>query len=136
MILGAEIGVLVYGIVAMIRRKFSLGKRGDVTGWRAVVLGAICTAILPFILVVGLTVGFVFAIQGIEVNAYSFVWIDIFGLLFGYLGAIMLGRVFLAQQANEMAANVSGAVENLQVPTFDTSNPYAPTQMTPKSDRS
>ena len=133
MILGAEIGLFVYGIVAMIRRKFSMGKKGNVTGWRAVVLGAMCAVILPCILIVGFTAGAAFALQGIEVSPMSFVWIDIFGLFFGYLSAIMLGKVFLAQQVSEATKIVSEPIENLQVATFDSSNPSAPTQMTPKS---
>jgi hypothetical protein len=135
MILGAEIGLLIYGIAAMIRRKFSMGKKGEITGWRAVVLGAMCAAILPCIMAIGLIVGVTMAIQGIEIPTYSLVFIDIFGLLFGFLGTMMLGRVFLAQQVNEAATRDSESSESLQVPTFDSSNPYAPTQMAPKSNR-
>ena len=127
MILGAEIGLLIYGIIALVKLKFSMGKLGYVTGWRAVVLSLICIALLPCILIVGVAIGIFAAIQGIELNTFSLVWIDVVGLAIAITATTVLGRIFLAQQATE-AKDALANYPTSQPVAYDPNNPYAPTQ--------
>jgi hypothetical protein len=57
MILGAEVALIIYGILAMVRGKFSVGKGRDVTGNRARILGFLCLTPLPFSFLLGVIVG-------------------------------------------------------------------------------
>jgi hypothetical protein len=60
MILGAEIGLLVYGIIVLIRGRYSLGKGKTVTGFRARLLGAICLVPIPLAMAAGFVIGFLY----------------------------------------------------------------------------
>ena len=134
MIIGAEIGLLIYGIIALIRQKFKVGKQGEVTGWRAVVLGLVCMAVLPCAIVVGLIVGIILAIQKIEANFLAFIWIDIAAIVIALATVAILGRKFLAQQLAQTSiappAIPAGSTSfpPAQPFTYDPSNPYAPSQ--------
>jgi flagellar biosynthesis protein FliQ len=123
MILGAEIGLLVYGIYAMIKQRFSLGKRGYVSGWRAVVLGLICVSVLPCALVIGIAIGIFAAVRGIELNAFSMIWVDILVLIAAIVATSILGRSFQAQQTRETENTFTAGGST---GTYDPSNPYAP----------
>ena len=53
MLIGAEIGMFIYGLVALFRGKFSAGADKTVTGGRARVLGVICMIPIPLALMAG-----------------------------------------------------------------------------------
>jgi uncharacterized protein YacL len=61
MILGAEIGLLFYGIYSLITGKFSIGKGRSVIGVKARILGAICVLPLPIAFSAGLVLGIFYA---------------------------------------------------------------------------
>ena len=103
MILGAEIGLLVYGIIVLIRGRYNLGKGKAVTGSRARLLGAVCLAPIPLAMTAGFVVGFLNPeaqmagqlnglIAGIEV-----------AILIGTVIALMLtAKTFFKQQAGRV----------------------------------
>ncbi|KJS33401.1 MAG: hypothetical protein VR64_00945 [Desulfatitalea sp. BRH_c12] len=59
MIVGAEIGLLLYGIFVLIKGQYSVGKGRNVTGRKARLLGGICLLPMPLSLVAGVGIGFV-----------------------------------------------------------------------------
>ena len=59
MIIGAEIGLLIYGIIAMIRGQYSMGKGKKVIGSKARFLAAVCMVPIPLSMIAGFLVGFV-----------------------------------------------------------------------------
>ena len=102
MILGAEIGLLVYGIIVLIRGRYSLGKGKTVTGSRARLLGAVCMAPIPLAMTAGFVIGFLN--PDVEIAG------QLEGLIAGIEVAIIIGTVialvvmartfFKKQQAN------------------------------------
>ena len=58
MIFGAQIGLLIYGIIAMIRGQYSMGKGRRVIGSKARLLGAVCSAPMPLSMIAGIVIGF------------------------------------------------------------------------------
>ena len=58
MIFGAEIGLLVYGLIVLIRGRYNLGKGKTVTGSSARLLGAVCLAPIPLAMAAGFVIGF------------------------------------------------------------------------------
>ena len=63
MILGAEIGLTIMGLIALCRGTLSVGKNKVVTGWRARLLGGIAMCTLPLALFIGIVYGIVQAVQ-------------------------------------------------------------------------
>lgn len=57
MILGAEIGLFIYGLIAIIRGIYSMGKGQKVIGPKARLLGALCMAPIPLSMMVGIVIG-------------------------------------------------------------------------------
>lgn len=58
MILGAQIGLLIYGMIAIIRGSYSLGKGRKIIGTDARRLGAVCLAPIPLSALAGFGIGF------------------------------------------------------------------------------
>ncbi len=56
MILGMEIGLAIYGVLALIRGKFTVSSKKVVTGTAAYVLGllSLCPMPLAFVVIIGL----------------------------------------------------------------------------------
>jgi hypothetical protein len=107
MILGAEIGLLVYGIIVLIRGRYSLGKGKTVSGSRARLLGAVCLAPIPLAMAAGFVIGFL--------NPEAQLAGQLKGLIAGIEIAIIVGTVvalvlmaktFFKQQAGEMASRL------------------------------
>lgn len=63
MILGAEIGMLIFGLVALVRGKLTLTKTRIVRGPMARVLGIVAMLPLPLSIGVGVLIGFAMAVQ-------------------------------------------------------------------------
>jgi hypothetical protein len=57
MLLIVEVVLLVFGIIAMVKKKWSAGGGKEVLGGHAQVLGAIAAAVLPINLVLGVGMG-------------------------------------------------------------------------------
>ena len=64
MILGAEIGMLIFGLMALIRGKLTLSKKSIVYGPMARVLGIVAMLPLPLSFAIGLLIGIALAAQG------------------------------------------------------------------------
>ena len=64
MILGAEIGMLVIGIMALIQGKLVLSKTRVVRGTPARLLGAVALLPLPLSLMAGILIGILWVAQG------------------------------------------------------------------------
>ena len=87
MILGAEIGLLVYGIIVLIRGRYNLGKGRTVTGSRARLLGAVCLAPIPLAMTAGFAIGFL--------NPEAQIAGRLQGLIAGIEVAILIGTVIM-----------------------------------------
>jgi hypothetical protein len=61
MILGAELGLLIYGIYVLIKGQYSLGKGKKVIGRRARILGAVCLIPIPLSMIMGFVIGFLYS---------------------------------------------------------------------------
>jgi hypothetical protein len=57
MIIGAQIGLLIYGIIAIIRGQYSMGKGRKVIGSKARMLGAVCLGPMPLSMIAGTAKG-------------------------------------------------------------------------------
>ena len=57
MLLGAEVGLLIYGIYVLISGKYTLGKDRTLTGSKARLLGVLCLLPLPAAFVLGVLYG-------------------------------------------------------------------------------
>jgi hypothetical protein len=104
MILGAEIGLFVYGIIALIRGQFSIGKAKTVYGADARILGAISLLPLPIAGAAGFSIGMLYpqsapesqmnlVIAGIELAIFA-------GIVFVVL---MLGNRFYMRKAKSVS---------------------------------
>ncbi|MBT8339336.1 MAG: hypothetical protein HKP58_04160 [Desulfatitalea sp.] len=58
MIFGAELGLLIYGVMALIKGQFSIGKGKKVQGSSARVLGIISLLPMPLSAMAGFVIGF------------------------------------------------------------------------------
>jgi hypothetical protein len=85
MILGAEIGLLVYGIIVLIRGKYNLGTGKIITGSRARMLGAVCLVPIPLAMAAGFVLGFL--------NPEAQMAGQLKGLVAGIEVAILIGTV-------------------------------------------
>lgn len=56
MILGAELGLLIYGIYVLIKGQYSLGKGKKVFGTQARILGGVCLVPMPLSVIMGIVV--------------------------------------------------------------------------------
>jgi hypothetical protein len=57
MCLIAELAMMIFGIVTLVRGKFSLTRTRVVTGFHAYAIGIVLTATLPVLLAVGFVIG-------------------------------------------------------------------------------
>jgi hypothetical protein len=123
MILGAELGLTIYGLIALIRGQFSIGKARVVTGWQGRVLGAICMSVLPIAFAIGLIYGIVMVMNGVDItqqSTISLIWIDLVGIASVLLPVWILGPIFFRAQQR----NASGSVSPAFASSIDPQNPY------------
>ncbi len=108
MILGAEIGITVYGLIALFRGKFSLGGGRELVGLPARMMGLLCLATLPLVVTFGIVVGIVYAIQGVDMaqgNPLQFIWIDIVVLVAMFAVVTLLGKTLYNNQQRSLPAS-------------------------------
>jgi Na+/phosphate symporter len=123
MILGAEIGLTIFGLLALIRGKASTGKGGELTGWHARIIGLICMSVLPLAISIGILAGLVAMLQGVDIANVSglyFVWVDILAIGLVLAFAWGLGKFFLKQSESAKAISELPALPG----AIDPSNPY------------
>jgi uncharacterized membrane protein YeaQ/YmgE (transglycosylase-associated protein family) len=102
MIFGAEIGLLVFGLITLIRGQFNMGKDKKIVGPKARLLGIICLAPLLLSMIVGLLIGFSNpeAVAGGQLKGIT-TGIEI-GILIGALIILtLLSKNFYRRQAME-----------------------------------
>lgn len=127
MILGAEVGLLIYGFLAIFRAKFSAGKDRVVTGSSARWLGFLCLLPLPTALTVGIVWGALAELGVINLPNM----LVLAGVEVGILVAIVCAVSFLAKRAyarqQELESRI-GAIPTEPSETFtveDHENPFA-----------
>jgi hypothetical protein len=99
MILGAEIALIIYGIYALVRGSFSLGKGRSVTGNKARILGLLCLVPLPLSFCAGAVIGVVSAIGGGAVeNFWLYTAAEFIILLMVIVIVSVLAKDFYDQQ--------------------------------------
>jgi hypothetical protein len=102
MIFGAQIGLLVFGIFALIRGRFGMGKEKKIVGPRARLLGIICLAPIPLSMIAGLVMGFSNpeAVAGGQLKDVI-AWIEIAILIVTVVILALLSKNFHKQQEIE-----------------------------------
>lgn len=126
MLLILEVGLTIYGIVALCTGKFSFGKGIAIEGWQARLLGAICFCTLPFILMVGFAVGFFSALNGIDLsNNPAIVLIDLIGVGAVIGLCLILISVFQKQQAPKPSQPYNPFQQPPTSGPTDGNNPYS-----------
>ena len=98
MILGAEIGLLVYGIYTLITGKYSLGKGRFLEGGKARLLGGLCILPLPFAFGVGIILGVIFAIAGASIPMWMSTLLEIGILVVVIVLISVLGKKYYNEQ--------------------------------------
>jgi hypothetical protein len=132
MILGIEIGLLIFGILALVRGTFSVGKEKKVTGWRARVLGLVCLTPFPVAITAGIVIGVMAALNGQGEPDYRVLaGVEVVIVVVICVTVLVLSKAFYAQQQREAVSqkpSFSGA-EDYGVdpgPFDDPDNPFAP----------
>ncbi len=100
MVLGAELGLLAYGVYVLITGKYALGKQRFVYGWQARVLGVICLLPLPTALLIGILIGLSAAGTGKMPGAGVTTAIEVVILIATIVLITLLGKRFYQQQAD------------------------------------
>jgi hypothetical protein len=132
MILGIEIGLLIFGILALARGTFSVGKEKKVTGWRARVLGLICLTPFPVAITAGVAIGVMAALNGQGEPDYRVLaGVEVVIVVAICVLVVVLSKAFYAQQRREAAASKPShpGAEAYGVdpgPFDDPDNPFAP----------
>lgn len=113
MLFGAEIGLLIYGLLSLVRGTFNVGKGKDLSGVRARVLGAICMSPIPNTFAIGLLYGFWFASQGEDPASLAashqgtFIAIEVGVVLATVVTVGILGNLWYATEQRDLAAAVA-----------------------------
>lgn len=122
-----EIFVIVYGLIAMVRGKFSLGGNKILFGWRARVTAGVLLSYLPLAFFSGLMIGIV-APHLIE-SVGAGIGISIFWLLTIGLITLVVGNVLfkgqMAERERPRSQEVTGYNPNPN-PNIDPDSPYRP----------
>lgn len=102
MIFGAQIGLLVFGIIALARGQFGMGKEKKIVGPRARLLGFICLVPIPLSMIAGLVMGFSNpeAVAGGQMKGII-AWIEIAILIGTVVILALLSKNFHKQQEIE-----------------------------------
>lgn len=87
MILGAEIGMIIMGLIAIFSGKFSLTKNRVVYGMLARLLGVLWLLPIPLSMLVGIVVGFIYVTQNPGTTQ------DQLAKTFGLTGTIIEGTI-------------------------------------------
>lgn len=105
MILGLEIGLTVFGIITLVKRKMSLGKGRHLIGWPAILLGILMTVTLLVVICAAFMVGLVWAILDPSIannpnfdqdHQWTFVGIEA-GLVIGWAAMIAIAGTLFAR---------------------------------------
>ncbi len=136
MCLIAEIVMTIFGIVTLVKGKFTLSRNKIVTGPPAYAIGVLLTATLPLLLVVGLVVGVVI---GFNAAAHHQPMPDMskFAVFdFAGVGLVLLGVVLIAASCGKPPqrkplVNFDDVAAPRSFPPPDPNNPYSPPYSSP-----
>lgn len=106
MILGIEIVLLIYGIYALIKANYNLGKDRKVTGNKARILGVISLVPLPLSFFVGMVAGLFIALSNQPTNPLIFSAIEFLIVIVVLVTIFVLGGKFYKQQQEELQSQV------------------------------
>jgi hypothetical protein len=109
-ILGAEIGLIIVGLLTLVRGKLNVGKGRELLGTRARILGAACLLPLPLSFALGLAFGIYLGLSGVDPNLiqtnyqWHFVGIEL-AVVVGTVVVLSIlgGRWHAAQEAEQQA---------------------------------
>ncbi len=119
MILGAEVALLIYGIWALIKASYSLGKDRKVTGNKARILGFISLMPLPLSFFIGIIAGVFIALINQSVNPLIFTVIELIMVIVVVVIIYVLGNQFYKQQQEALQQ------KDFQQKDFQQEFPYA-----------
>ena len=102
MLIGAEIGLLLYGIYVLITGKYALGRRGFIYGTPARILGLLCLLPLPAAIGLGFIAG-ILAASGIveDITILSLVLESSMLFIIIVLTSTLSKRFYRQQQAQK-----------------------------------
>ena len=99
MILGAEIGLLIYGIYSLATGKYSLSKGKVLTGGKARLLGVLCMLPLPLAFITGVLLGLFFAlVLGTAVPVWLSTVTEVLILVVVGVAVTVLGKKYYDEQ--------------------------------------
>lgn len=127
----AEIAMFVFGIITLVKGTFQVSRNRVVTGPPAYLIGAILVGVLPLAVVIGLILGFLFAMRnGGPPNANQlqpFMGIDAAVVLLAFVAVMVIG--FTTGKPKQQApAPRTGPAVNPPYRPADPNNPYAAPQ--------
>lgn len=99
MILGAQIGLLIYGIITLIKGQYSMGKGKKVVGSKARVLGVVCVVPLPLSALVGIVIGLL-RFESLSDNQFSAMvsGIEVAILVCAITALVLLAKTYYREQ--------------------------------------
>lgn len=107
MLLGLEIGLLIYGIYALTKGQFQLGKDKILEGRYARILAILCILPLPLAVVIGFVAGFIWAIthgtskqfpQGMAIG------FEVVLVILCCIAIVVVGKILYSRQTAEQLA--------------------------------
>ena len=101
MILGAEVGLLIYGIYVLITGKYSLGRKRFVYGTSARILGALCVLPLPLVMIIGFFLGILMGIGVVGDITILVTVLEIVVLIVIVILVSILGKRFYEKQESQ-----------------------------------
>ena len=131
-----EIGMMVFGIITLVRGRFQLTGNKVVSGAPAYIIGAILTATLPLLFVVGMGLGLMLAMKNPgrppDVGALAFLDFIIVPVVLVIVLVIALATAREPQRRPLVDPLLQGGMPLGVPPTqpMDPNNPYAPPQWT------
>lgn len=124
-----QLALTIYGIVALVRGKFSVGRDKQIVGSRARILGGICAASLPAAFAIGLTIGILAGMGLFPMPGHGAMLIfDWMIVILTIVAVYTLGNRFYRQQVEE---SFSAEAQPLATPApqyyavVDPTNPFA-----------
>ena len=124
-----QLALTIYGIVALVRGKFSLGRNKQIVGSKARILGGICAATLPLAFAIGLTIGILAGMGVLPMPSQGAMLIFDWGIIILTIILIYtLGNRFYREQMSE---SFSAEPDPLATPApqyysvVDPTNPFA-----------
>jgi hypothetical protein len=142
MLCAAEIGMLVFGIITLVKGRFKLSRRKVVVGGPAYLIGVLLILPLPIALVIGIALGTSQAASGGAVNlSDTNQMLKYAGIEFAVVICLLLTAIVVAAVTGKDPATLEGPGQYPYSPNAprgpgqDPGNPYSPPRNDPNSPR-